>query len=381
MGNLTRRDLLKGLGLGSVVLASGGALAACSPNENETGGAAKTSSQGSSYQFAKRKSDIAGMTQTETDVLVIGGGGAGLCAALSAAEQGAQVTLCEKTSVLGGATMLSSGKIPAVGTQQQMDMGENDSVDACVMDIMRPNNYSVRPDLVRTVTEQSKDIVEWTEKHGAVWTIDQALYYGQTAHRMHTTADAGKGLTDALVASMSANDAITQMLSCEMQGLVLADDSDDVVGAYGKMGKDELAILAKNTVLASSGFANNPDMLAQYCPEAVDAFKMVAPGATGEGILWAQELGANLQNMGAYQGHAFHGVDNGKTLEQGIANNGGIMVNQEGNRFANEYTGYSELSPHVIAQSDNIAYLCFTDAQVAKSAKYAEWEAEGIVMN
>ena len=184
MGNLTRRDLLKGLGLGSVVLASGGALAACSPNENETGGAAKTSSQGSSYQFAKRKSDIAGMTQTETDVLVIGGGGAGLCAALSAAEQGAQVTLCEKTSVLGGATMLSSGKIPAVGTQQQMDMGENDSVDACVMDIMRPNNYSVRPDLVRTVTEQSKDIVEWTEKHGAVWTIDQALYYGQTAHRM-----------------------------------------------------------------------------------------------------------------------------------------------------------------------------------------------------
>ena len=146
------------------------------------------------------------------------------------------------------------------------------------------------------------------------------------------------------------------------------------------MGKDELAILAKNTVLASSGFANNPDMLAQYCPEAVDAFKMVAPGATGEGILWAQELGANLQNMGAYQGHAFHGVDNGKTLEQGIANNGGIMVNQEGNRFANEYTGYSELSPHVIAQSDNIAYLCFTDAQVAKSAKYAEWEAEGIVM-
>lgn len=111
MGNLTRRDLLKGLGLGSVVLASRGALAACSPNENETG-AQQNLVASSSYQFAKRKSDIAGMTQTETDVLVIGGGGAGLCAALSAAEQGAQVTLCEKTSVLGGATMLSSGKIP-----------------------------------------------------------------------------------------------------------------------------------------------------------------------------------------------------------------------------------------------------------------------------
>lgn len=380
MGNLTRRDLLKGLGLGSIALASGGALAACAPagKADESGMSAPSASTG--YQFAKRMSDLRDMTQSETDVLVIGGGGAGLCAALSAAEQGAQVVLCEKMSVLGGATMLSSGKIPAVGTKQQTDLGESDSVGACVIDIMRPSNYSVRPDLVHTVTEQSKDIVEWTEKHGAVWGIDEALYYGQTAHRMHTTVDAGKGLTDALIASMDSDSRITQMLSCEIQGLVLADDDDRIVGAYGKNGKNNLAIIANNTVLASSGFANNPDMLAQYCPEAVDSFKMVAPGATGEGILWAQELGANLQNMGAYQGHAFHGVDNDQTLEQGVANNGGIMVNQEGNRFASEYTGYSELSPHVIAQTDHIAYLCFTDAQIAKSAKYAEWEEAGIVL-
>ena len=84
--------------------------------------------------------------------------------------------------------------------------------------------------------------------------------------------------------------------------------------------------------------------------------------------------------MGAYQGHAFHGVDNGSTLEQGVANNGGIIVNQEGNRFMSEYGGYSELSPHVIAQTDHIAYLCFTNAQIEKSAKYASWEEAGIVM-
>ena len=382
MGNLTRRDLLKGLGIGSVMVASAGALSACTPAGKATGGnagAASGSADSVAYQYAKRKSDVTSMTQSEADVLVIGGGGAGLCAALSASEQGAKVTICEKMSVLGGATMLSSGKIPAVGTKQQTDMGEADSVGACVIDIMRPSNYSVRPDLVYTVTEQSKDIIEWTESHGAVWTIDEALYYGQTAHRMHTTNDAGKGLTDALIASMEADQNVTEMLSCEILGLVLADDDDSVIGAYGKNGKEEIAIFAKNTVLASSGFANNPDMLAQYCPEAVDAVKVVAPGATGEGILWAQELGAELQNMGAYQGHAFHGVDNSQTLEQGVANNGGIIVNQEGNRFMSEYGGYSELSPHVLAQTDHIAYLCFTDAQIEKSVKYAGWEEEGIV--
>lgn len=319
------------------------------------------------------------MTQSETDVLVVGGGGAGICAALSAAEQNAQVVLCEKTSILGGATMLSSGKIPAVGTRQQIAVGEPDSVGACAIDIMRPSNYSVRPDLVYTVTEQSRDIVEWTESHGAVWNLDAALYYGQTAHRMHTTENAGKGLTDALIASMGSNQNIKQMLSCEIRGLILEEEGEAIVGAYGKNGKNQVAIFAKNTVLASSGFANNPDMLAQYCPEAVDAFKRVAPGATGEGILWAQELGVEPQNMGAYQGHAFHGVDNDETLEQALANNGGVIVNQEGNRFMSEYGGYSELSPHILAQTDHIAYLCFTDEQVAKSKGFPEWDKAGIV--
>ncbi|MEF9876005.1 MAG: FAD-dependent oxidoreductase, partial [Gordonibacter sp.] len=112
MGNLTRRDLLKGLAIGSVTAASAGALVACAPAQKQPEGNARKSA--GELMYAKRKGDVASMTQSETDVLVIGGGGAGICAALSAAEQGAQVVLCEKTSVLGGATMLSSGKIPAV---------------------------------------------------------------------------------------------------------------------------------------------------------------------------------------------------------------------------------------------------------------------------
>lgn len=379
MSNLTRREALKGFAFGSLAVASGAALAGCAPATSGSADSQSLSGTGS-YQFAKRASEVSDRTSLETDVLVIGGGGAGLCAALSAAEQGASVILCEKTSLYGGATALSSGKIPAVGTAQQQEKGEEDSIGACVMDIMRPSNYSVRPDLVYTVVEQSKDIVEWTEGHGATWTVDDVLYFGQTAYRMHTTDGEGAGLTDALIASMEANASIQSLLSCEMEGLILEDDSETVVGAWGKNGSDEVAIFAGNTVLATSGFANNPDMLEQYCPEAVPAVKVVAPGATGEGILWAEELGANLQNMGAYQGHAFHGVENDKVLEQGVANNGGIIVNQDGNRFMNEYGGYSELSPHVLAQPGNIGYLCFTDIQREKSAKYASWEEEGIVV-
>lgn len=285
--------------------------------------------------------------------------------------------------MLGGATIMSSGKIPAVGTaQQQAALAENDEVDsvgACVMDIMRPSNYSVRPELVYTVVEKSKDMIEWTEAHGVTWTVDAGLYYGQTAHRMHTADGAGAGLTQALIDSMDANAGITQKLNCEIKGPLL--DADGAVA--GGWGTDEdgsdVAVVAKNTVLATSGFGNNDDMIAQYCPEVSAAYRMVAPGATGEGILWGAELGAPLEKMGAYQGYAWHDADDDTVLGQDLANNGGITVNAEGNRFMNEYGGYSELTPHILAQTGNVCYLCFTDEQAGQNAKIDTYREGGIL--
>ena len=107
METISRRGLLKGgaaLTAGTIV--AGGA------------GLALADEAKPAYEYAKLLSEVPA-NQVETEVLVIGGGGAGICAALSASEQGAKVVLCEKSGVLGGATIMSSGKIPAVGTAQQ----------------------------------------------------------------------------------------------------------------------------------------------------------------------------------------------------------------------------------------------------------------------
>lgn len=362
MAELTRREVVAGAAAAVVGLTGVQVMVASQAWANQAG-----------YVYAKTPQEVASLEQLSCDVLVVGGGGAGICAALSAAEQGAQVIIAEKMGYFGGATIMSSGKIPAVGTSLQAERGVEDSIGACAMDIFRPNNYSVRPDLVYTVVENSNDIIEWTAARGVVWTLDETLYFGQTAHRMHTADGTGAGLVNPLLAAMDEQASIQQLLGCPMLGLIV--EGDTVVGAYG----EEKAITARATVLATSGFGNNPEMLAQYCPEAVPAVPVVAPGATGESIRWAEELGAALQNMGAYQGHAFHCIDNGTTGEQGIANNGGIMVNLEGNRFMNEYGGYSELSPHVLAQTNHVAFLCFNDIQAEKSAKLAGWQEAGIV--
>ncbi len=331
------------------------------------------------YEYAKKTSEVSSMAQLSCDVLVVGGGGAGICAALSAAENGAQVILAEKLSQLGGATILSGGAVPAVGTKQQTEENVDDSVFAMATDILRPTNYTVRKDLVYTVAEQAATLIEWTETMGVSWTLDERGRFGQTARRMHIAEGTGEGLITTLIGQMDSNDSITQLLSFEIKGLVL-DDDGAVVGAYGNNDGEDSFVSANNVVLATSGFANNDEMIQKYCPETADAIKVVAMGATGESILWAEELGVVPQCMGAYQGHAFHGVDSDTTAgHQALATNGAIMVNANGERFVNEYGGYSDLSPHVLAQPDHIAYLCFNDIQAEKSKEFADRQANGCV--
>ena len=374
---VSRRTFLAGAGAAVGIAALAG-ITGCAPSTT----AEKASESGrtaDSYVYAKKQSDVSDREQLSTDVLVVGGGGAGICAAISAAENGAQVILAEKLSQLGGATILSGGAIPVVVTKQQTEAEVEDSIFAMATDILRPTNYTVRADLVYTVAERAKELIEWTEQKGVVWTLDERGRFGQTARRMHIAEGTGDGLVNTLIEHMAAQESITQMLSFEIEGLVL-DDSNAVAGAYGTYYGKKYAVTAKNTVLATSGFANNPDMIAQYCPETADAVKVVALGATGEGIKWAEELGVELQCMGAYQGHAFRGVDSNTTAgHQALATNGAIIVNANGERFVNEYGGYSDLSPHVLAQPDHIGYICFTDIQASKSKEFAERQSAGYV--
>lgn len=328
-------------------------------------------------------SPLAAMAQEqalETDVVVVGGGGAGISAAIAAAEQGAQVTLIEKQGYLGGATILSGGKIPAVGTKQQLEAGVEDSVAALARDILRPSNYSARLELVYTVAENAKPVAEWMEDMGVKWSLMESLYYGQTVRRMLTADGTGVGMTQAMIDRLNAFDNITVMLETEGTGLI-TDETGAVAGVTAQNKQDgAFTIAAKNTVLATSGFAANKEMLKKYMPEIADAYPMVAPGATGEGILWGMELGAAVANMNAYQGYGFYKEGVGG-LDQGIANRGGILVNLNTERFCNEYDGYSQLAPHVIAQPEHHVYLIFDEANAQATGMFETYKEKGAVIS
>lgn len=320
--------------------------------------------------------------QMDADVVVVGGGGAGMAAAIAAGQAGQNVILLEKVGYLGGATMISGGLIPAVGTQQQIDAGIDDNLEWFVRDIMRPSNYSVRKDLVYTVAENAKPTIEWLEDVGVKFNIvTSSLYYGQSNYRMHLAEGSGKGLSAAMVNYLESQGNIKVLFNTPGTGLA-TNEKGEVIGVYAENKEDgKLFISANNTVLATSGFAANKEMIEEYIPEMKYAYPLVAPGATGEGILWGQQLGAAVANMGAYQGHAFYNEDFGGSMEQAIANRGGIFINTNGVRFVNEYGGYSELSPHVLAQPGHYAYMVFNQAIADQSTNFAKYQDAGIVFS
>lgn len=316
----------------------------------------------------------------ETEVLVLGGGGAGITSALTASENGKKVILAEKIGYLGGATIISGGIIPAANTSHQQAAGIVDNDDLFARDIFRPSSYSVRKDLVYTVTENARGVVEWLEEQGVRMSlITDNLYYGQSNFRMHIAEGGGNGLTTKLISNLQADPNIEVLLNSPAVELAVRDG--EVIGAFiERNNEDPILILAENTILATSGFAANKDMLAEYIPEMLHAYPLVAPGATGEGIIWGQNLGAQVANMKAYQGHGVYSEKLGSSADLNILYRGGILVNQDGHRFTNEHKGYSELSPEVLAQPGKSVYMVFNQDNADKTPNFQKFEDAGIVV-
>ncbi len=315
-----------------------------------------------------------------TDVIIVGGGGSGLVAALSAAEAGAKVVLLEKMGYLGGATMMSGGVMPAVGTRYQKELGIEDSVDAFARDIFRPGHYSQRRDLVYTVANNATEVLEWMEELGVKWKLVTGhLRIGQSNYRNHEAEGKGQGIVNVLVENVMKNENITVLL--QTPGLGLIADTDGTVKGVAAETKDgeKLTVIADATILCTSGFAANGEMVAKYIPSIVGAYPMMAPGATGDGIIWGMELGAAVANMGAYQGYGPFSRELKQNLDLYALYRGGILVNKDGDRFTNEYLGYSELGAHIVNQPDHIAYMIIDGENAKNTPALTSWEEAGIV--
>ncbi|MGL6122481.1 MAG: fumarate reductase flavoprotein subunit FccA [Shewanella sp.] len=320
---------------------------------------------------AQDKAIAAGAKET-TDVVIIGSGGAGLAAAVSARDAGANVILLEKEPIPGGNTKLAAGGMNAAETKPQAKLGIQDKKQIMIDDTMKGGRNINDPELVKILANNSSDSIDWLISIGADLT-DVGRMGGASVNRSHRpTGGAGVG---AHVAQVLWDNAVKRGTDIRLNSRVvriIEDASGNISGVLVK-GEytDYYVIKADAVVIAAGGFAKNNDRVAKYDPK-LKGFKATNhPGATGDGLDVAQQAGAATRDLEFIQAHPTYSPAGGVMITEAVRGNGAIVVNREGNRFMNEITTRDKASAAILQQKGESAYLVFDDS-IRKSLKAIE---------
>ena len=346
------------------------------------------------------------------DVIIVGGGGAGLAAAVGASDEGASVILIEKTGFLGGNSIVAGGiyNAPDPDLQDYAEIsGDQDSlVEAALAEAPVSEEHAALQaavkeefeaykatdktlfdsanwfalqtwnggdkvadlDLVKVLTAGAFPALEWLESMGMEFNNFVTLGGGSLYPRTHgATTPNGTGYIAAFNRTLKDRENVQIVMDTEGKSLIM--DGDKVVGvnAVGKDGNTVTLMANKGVILATGGFAGNVELRQKYCegekwpdlgPELTTSNM---PGVTGDGIFMAEAAGAELIDMDQIQLLPFCNPLTGATFDITSAN---CFINNEGKRFVREDGRRDDMSKGMIAQPDGEVYYLFSCEDPAK---------------
>ncbi|MDC7987504.1 FAD-dependent oxidoreductase, partial [Rhodoplanes sp. TEM] len=324
--------------------------------------------------------------EVEMPVVVIGAGAAGLVAALSARAEGADVLVLERDPVPRGSTAMSAGLIPAPATRWQAKAGIVDTVELFAADILAKAQREPDPALVTHLAETIGPTLEWlADAHGLPFdVITEFLYPGHSTFRMHgLPSRSGTELIERLAAAAEA--AGVEILT-QARVATLHADPDGRVRGVGIVRPDGTtdAVGCGALVLACSGYGGNRALVERHIPALAGATFFGHAGNQGDALVWGEALGAATRHLSGHQGHGAIAHPHGIQITWATITQGGIQVNRDGRRFADEAVGYSEQAAAVVAQPDGIAFTIF-DERIAATARgfedFRQAERAGAVLS
>ena len=369
------------------------------------------------YKTAVENNATAEDSTVDADVVVVGAGGAGMTAAITAAAEGKSVVILESQSMVGGNSVRATGGMNAGKTvyQDENEFGESagvektlktaaekyadnetitalaktvseqwaayqanptgyfDSVELMELDTMIGGKGINDPELVETLCENSADAIDWLDEHG-ITLHNVSSFGGASVKRIHRPVNA-EGKT------VSVGSYMIPLLqeNCEKAGVkmmldttateILTDANGAAVGvkATGASG-ETVTVNAKAVVLASGGFGANLDMVVKYKPELKGFMTTNAPGIQGQGIEMAQAIGAATVDMDQIQIHPTVEANTAALITEGLRGDGAILINEEGQRFIDEVGTRDVVSAAEIAQTGSYSWLVVDQAMVDASS-------------
>lgn len=301
----------------------------------------------------------------EADIVVLGGGGAGLVAAIQASQLGASVIVVETLSFLGGNTLTAGNNMSVGGSRQLEALGIEDSPDLHFQNIIDAGDGASRPELVRVMVDNALDTMYWLEDIGVVW------WDRINAPRGHG-AYPGRNSQGWLIAfsefvNNPANN-VEVLLDTNATEIIMENGRATGVVATNRLGDEFVISGTKGVILATGGFSANVDMRMHYDAQWDGRLDRTVPhsnqpSAQGDGIRMAQAIGANVVDMGYIQ------LMSGSPLNGTIFNSaggGGFMVNEQGQRFVAENASRINMTRAMFEQSNNMAFM-LTDSRGASA--------------
>ncbi len=323
-------------------------------------GAVAALSAASAHASAAKETPTVEATGGTYDVIVVGAGGAGMNAAMDAHDGGARVLLLEKMAVAGGNTVCAEGGMNACGTKYQEAEGIEDSVELFAADTFAGGHDLGDMDLITFMCENSNAALERLEQRGMVLNR-LGISGGASVKRIHRPED-GSAVGAYLVKRMCAQceqrgvAAVTQM---RVDEILMKDGAVCGVRATDLRTGAQTAFASKVVVITAGGFGANHQMLAQYRPELLEAVTTNQPGATGDGIVMGQAVGADVVDIDQIQVHPTVEQGTSILLSEGIRGDGAVLVNADGLRFTNELLTRDAVSAAEWEQPGGWAYAVF----------------------
>lgn len=313
----------------------------------------------------------------EADVLVIGGGLAGLCAAIEAAnnlsETGAEVVLLEKLGECGGSSALSGGLLAFAGTDMQQAAGISDNDTLLYDDLRRAGQQQNDEALVRTYVANQSAAYDWLKKLGTTFTSVE-LAAGHSAPRAHSLRSQD---FMALMAQRARDTGrVKMMFNAAAERLLRANDTARVEGVAARFDGKAVNIRARRgVVLAAGGFARNAQMVNLFTPHQAKCVVYCGAGCDGDGVRMAWALGAGLRDVvhikGTFGFHPDTGKTPGRDWSKHSVYRGAILVNKHAQRYVDESKSYKLLGDAVLTQADALAFQIFDQGVMDTSSDTA----------
>ncbi len=313
-------------------------------------------------QIAKRDEK----KEMDVDVVVVGSGGAGLISAIKAKENGKKVVVLEKLPIIGGNTLISGAEYAAPQNWLQDKENIKDSVELFEKDVEKAGGNK---ELIKVLATNALDGAKWLRDDVGVEWMDHLMFFGghSVKRSLIPKGQSGKELINKLSDKCSklGIDILTETNCYE---LIFEDNKVKGVKANIKTG--QLTVNAKSVILATGGFGANKKMLYENDKEIDDKILSTnQPGSTGDGIIMAQKIGADVVDMDKIQLYPICDVQTGKLLYTADTRltSGAILVNKQGNRFVEELDTRRKISMAIKEQQDSIAYQIWDEDSMQKS--------------